>query len=41
MKDLQRQADELMEMGYIRESMSPCVVPVLFVYEIVGFESGF
>jgi hypothetical protein len=31
MKELQRQVDELMEKEYIRESTSPCVVPVLFV----------
>jgi hypothetical protein len=30
-KELQRQVDELMEKGYIRESMSLCVVPVLLV----------
>ena len=30
-KELQKQVGELMEMGYISESMSPCAVPVLLV----------
>jgi len=30
-KELQRQVDEFMMKGYIRESMSPCAVSVLFV----------
>ncbi|KAI9169064.1 hypothetical protein LWI28_006399 [Acer negundo] len=30
-KELQRQVNELMERGYVRESMSPCAVPVLLV----------
>ncbi|XP_052622996.1 uncharacterized protein LOC128128159 [Lactuca sativa] len=28
-KELQKQIDELMKMGYVRESLSPCAVPVL------------
>ncbi|XP_075633351.1 uncharacterized protein LOC142605799 [Castanea sativa] len=30
-KELQRQVGELLERGYVRESMSPCMVPVLLV----------
>ncbi|XP_074297562.1 uncharacterized protein LOC141628302 [Silene latifolia] len=30
-KELQKQIDELMARGYVRESISPCVVPVLLV----------
>lgn len=30
-KELQRQIEELLEMGYVRESMSSCVIPILVV----------
>ena len=30
-KELQRQVEDLMSKRYVRESMSPCVVPVLLV----------
>jgi hypothetical protein len=31
MKEIQRQVQELLDNGYIRESLSPCVVPVILV----------
>ena len=30
-KELQRQVEDLMSKGYVRESMSSCAVPVLLV----------
>jgi hypothetical protein len=30
-KEIQRQVEELMKKGYVQESLSPCVVPVLLV----------
>ncbi|CAN1783109.1 Transposon Ty3-I Gag-Pol polyprotein [Linum perenne] len=30
-REIQAQVEELMDKGYVRESMSPCVVPVILV----------
>ena len=34
-KGLQKQVGELMEKGYVRESLSPCAVPMILVYNIM------
>ena len=34
-KELQKQVSELMEKGYVRESLSPCVVPMILVHNIM------
>jgi hypothetical protein len=31
MKEIQRQVQELLDNGYVRESLSPCVIPVILV----------
>ena len=31
MKEIQRQVQKLLDKGYVRESLSPCVVPVILV----------
>jgi hypothetical protein len=31
MKEIQRQVQELLDNGYVRESLSPCVVPVILI----------
>ena len=34
-KGLQKQVGELMEKGYVRESLSPCAVPMILVHNIM------
>jgi hypothetical protein len=31
MKEIQRHVQELLDNGYVRESLSPCVVPIILV----------
>jgi hypothetical protein len=35
-KEIQRQVQELLDNGYVRESLSPCVVPVILVPKTNG-----
>ena len=35
-KELQKQVGELMEKGYVRDSLSPCAVPVILVPKRMG-----
>jgi hypothetical protein len=32
-KEIQQQVEELIKKGYVQESLSPCVVPVLLVHK--------
>ena len=34
-KEIQRQVKELLDKGYVRESLSPCVVPILLVPKVM------
>jgi hypothetical protein len=36
MKEIQQQVQELLDNGYVRESLSPCVVPVILVLKKNG-----
>jgi hypothetical protein len=35
-KEIQRQVQELLDKGYVRESLSPCAVPVILVHKKDG-----
>jgi hypothetical protein len=37
MKKIQRQVQELLDNGYVRESLSPCAVPVILVPKKNGY----